>query len=129
MNWSWVVGAVVVMAAILMSGEAGGAPPATAKAAGELEAPKEGEFKAKFDGSAQKYLTLLPKNFNPAVEHDLLMAFHGHGSTRTQYATATRGECAGSREVAAKHNMIFISPDYRAPAGWMGAASEADTLQ
>jgi hypothetical protein len=33
------------------------------------------------------------------------------------------------RDVVARHNMIFVSPDYRAPAGWMGAAAEADTLQ
>ena len=102
--------------------------PAADSTAG-LEPPKEEQFSAAFDNTVQKYLLLLPKGFNPKVEHDLLMAFHGHGSDRRQYALQLRGECLGARDVAAKHQMIFVSPDYRAPAGWMGAAAEADTVQ
>ena len=94
-----------------------------------LEPPQERQFTADYDQSVQKYLLLLPMRFDPRVEHDLLIGFHGHGSDRRQYATESRGECRGARDVAAKHDMIFISPDYRAPAGWMGIAGEADTLQ
>ena len=118
-------------------------PPASAPASGPtatasrpalqpaaaLEPPKESQFIAEYDKSVQKYLILLPKAFDPNAPHDLLMAFHGHGSDRRQYATTARGEAKGARDVAAKHNMIFVSPDYRAPAGWMGTAAEADTVQ
>ena len=74
-------------------------------------------------------MILLPKGFDPNAAHDVLIAFHGHGSDRRQYVAAERGETRGARDVAAKHNMIFVSPDYRAPVGWMGIAAEADTVQ
>ena len=93
-----------------------------------LELPQEFQFIAEYDKSVQKYMILLPKGFDPDVEHDVLIAFHGHGSDRRQYVTANRGEAKGARDVAAKHNMVFVSPDYRAPAGWMGIAAEADTI-
>ena len=95
----------------------------------DLGGAKEGQFKAAYDGTQQKYLILLPQDFAANAPHDLLMAFHGYGSDRMQYITQNRGECLGAREVAARHNMIFVSPDYRAPAGWMGPAAEADTVQ
>jgi dipeptidyl aminopeptidase/acylaminoacyl peptidase len=94
-----------------------------------LELPRESQFIAEYDKSVQKYMVLLPKGFDPNVAHDLLMVFHGHGSDRLQYATGDRGEAKGARDVAAKHKMIVVSPDYRAPAGWMGTAAEADTVQ
>jgi dipeptidyl aminopeptidase/acylaminoacyl peptidase len=93
------------------------------------ELPQELQFIAEYDKSVQKYMILRPKGFDPNGEHDVLIAFHGHGSDRRQYVTADRGEAKGARDVAAKHNMIVVSPDYRAPAGWMGIAAEADTVQ
>jgi hypothetical protein len=80
------------------------------------EPPQERQFTADYDHSVQRYLLLAPMRFDPRVEHDLLIGFHGHGSDRRQYAAESRGECRGARDVAAKHDMIFISPDYRAPA-------------
>jgi pimeloyl-ACP methyl ester carboxylesterase len=71
----------------------------------------------------------LPQAFEPARTHDLLIGFHGHGSDRHQYATDPRGECKGARDAAAGHDMIFVSPDYRAATSWMGPAAEADTVQ
>jgi predicted esterase len=93
------------------------------------ELPQELQFTVEYDKSVQKYMILLPKGFDSNVAHDVLVAFHGHGSDRRQYVTAERGETRGARDVAAKHNMVFVSPDYRAPAGWMGIAAEADTVQ
>jgi dipeptidyl aminopeptidase/acylaminoacyl peptidase len=108
-------------------------PPAVeaapAPAAKELSAPVEREFKAALDGTMQKYMELLPREFDPKKPHDVMIALHGHGSDRTQYATQARSECKGSRDVAATHEMIFISPDYRASTSWMGPAAEADLVQ
>ena len=59
----------------------------------------------------------------------MVMAFHGHGSDRHQYATDPRPECAGAHDVAARHDMIYVSPDYRGTTSWMGPAAEADTVQ
>jgi len=94
-----------------------------------LESPQELQFIAEYDKSVQKYVIRLPKGFDHNTSHDLLAAFHAYGSDRLQYATEDRSEFNAARDVAAKHNMIFVSPDYRAPAGWMGIAAEADTVQ
>ena len=95
----------------------------------ELQPPKDMEFKAAYDGSVQKYMLLLPAGFDASRPHDLMIGLHGHGADRHQYATDPRGECKGARDVAARHGMIFVSPDYRAPASWMGPAAEADIVQ
>jgi len=86
-------------------------------------------FTARVDGTQQRYIEMLPPGFNPAVEHHVLIALHGHGSDRRQYATNSRDECRGARDVAAKYRLIFVSPDYRATTSWMGPTAEADTLQ
>ncbi|MBM3998274.1 MAG: alpha/beta hydrolase [Planctomycetes bacterium] len=57
---------------------------------------------------------------------DLLIALHGHGSDRWQYVRDARGEYRGVRDVAARRGMVFISPDYRAPASWTGPKGESD---
>lgn len=91
--------------------------------------PQDMSFIAKADGSEQRYVELLPPGFNAAEPHDVLLAFHGHGSDRWQFIRDARGECRGSRDVAARFGMIFVSPDYRARTSWMGPMAEADTVQ
>jgi len=91
--------------------------------------PQDIAFTAKVDGTEQRYVELLPPGFNAAEPHDVLLAFHGHGSDRWQFIRDARGECKGSRDVAAKAGVIFVSPDYRAKTSWMGPKAEADTVQ
>ena len=91
--------------------------------------PQDKAFTAKADGSEQRYVELLPPGFNATNTHDVLLAFHGHGSDRWQFIRDARGECKGARDVAAKFGMIFVSPDYRAKTSWMGSLAEADTVQ
>jgi len=91
--------------------------------------PQDIAFTAKADGSAQRYVEVLPPGFNAAEARDVLIAFHGHGSDRWQFVRDARGECRSSRDVAARFGMIFISPDYRAKTSWMGPLAEADTVQ
>ncbi len=109
----------------------GASPAPSSKPASQpkLGAPAEAEFTSTLDNTTQKYMILLPPAFDAAAPHDLMIAFHGHGSDRRQYAADPRSECAAARDVAAKHNMIFISPDYRAATSWMGPAAEADVVQ
>jgi pimeloyl-ACP methyl ester carboxylesterase len=92
-------------------------------------APRDLEFRSAADDSAQRYVELLPEPFDPAGEAHLLVVLHGHGSDRWQYVRQDRGECRGARDVALKHGMILLSPDYRAPDSWMGPAAEADLVQ
>ena len=94
----------------------------------ELQPGQDVEFKAAYDGSAQKYILRLPEGFDASRPHDLMIGLHGHGADRFQYADDPRGECKGARDVAARHGMIFVSPDYRA-ASWMGTTAEADMVQ
>lgn len=86
-------------------------------------------FTAEVDGSVQRYVVMLPEGFQDVEVHDVLIAFHGHGSDRWQFIRDPRPECRAARDVAALHEMIFVSPDYRAKTSWMGPAAEVDTVQ
>lgn len=86
-------------------------------------------FTASCDGSTQHYVLMKPPAFSAEEKCDLLIAFHGHGSDRWQYAKNPRDECRVARDVALKHGMLFVSPDYRAKTSWMGPKAEADVLQ
>ncbi len=98
----------------------------TAVRAGE---PQDIAFQSTLDGTEQRYVELLPDSFEPMMAHDVLIAFHGHGSDRWQFIKDPRGECKGLRDVAETHGLIFVSPDYRAKTSWMGPAAEADVVQ
>ncbi len=91
--------------------------------------PLDVPFKANFDRSEQRYVLLLPADYQEGQPRDLVIALHGHGSDRWQFATNERGECKGARDAAAAHGLIFVSPDYRAKTSWMGPAAEADLVQ
>src|SRR5262249_52977862 len=83
-------------------------------------------FQADVDGSTERYAMIQPKGFSANQPTDLLIALHGHGSDRFQFAQADRDECKAARDVAAKYKMLFVSPDYRAKTSWMGPKAEAD---
>ncbi len=93
------------------------------------EEPLDVAFTAKVDGTEQRYVELLPPGFDEKAAHDMVLAFHGHGSDRWQFIKDARGECRGVRDVAAKAGVIVVSPDYRAKTSWMGPTAEADVLQ
>ncbi len=95
----------------------------------EFASVQDVSFEAKVDGSIQHYVLLFPKAFDPAESHDLLIALHGHGSDRWQFATGDIEVARAARDVAMEHSMIYVSPDYRAKTSWMGPLAEADTVQ
>ncbi len=103
-----------------------GDSPAAEAGLGE---PVEISFKAALDGTTQKYVLMLPKKFDAGREHPLIIGLHGHGFDRWQYIRESRGECSGVRDVAARYDAIFVSPDYRGPTSWMGPKAEADMVQ
>lgn len=86
-------------------------------------------FVAKIDGTAQKYILVFPPDFDAENPVSLLIALHGHGSDRWQFVKQSRGECSGTRNAAARHGMLLVSPDYRAKTSWMGPKAEADLVQ
>lgn len=86
-------------------------------------------FKAKRDGTDQRYVVILPEDFDAEKPHSVLIALHGHGSDRWQFVKDKRDECRAARDAAAKHRLIYVSPDYRAKTSWMGPAAEADVVQ
>jgi len=86
-------------------------------------------FTAACDGTEQRYVLMLPVGFQPGQPHDLIIALHGHGSDRWQFAKDPRDECRAARDVAAAHGMIYVSPDYRAKTSWMGPKAESDLVQ
>ncbi|NLE29305.1 MAG: alpha/beta hydrolase [Phycisphaerae bacterium] len=97
--------------------------------AGDLSAPQDLAFTADYDGSVQRYIQMLPVGYDLSQPVDIMIALHGHGSDRWQFATGTFDEARATRDVAASHNMVYITPDYRATTSWMGPAAEADMIQ
>lgn len=91
--------------------------------------PQDIAFKSTLDGTEQRYVELLPDSIQSLHAHDVLIAFHGHGSDRWQFIKDMRGECKCLRDVAERHGMIFVSPDYRGQTSWMGPKAEADVVQ
>jgi pimeloyl-ACP methyl ester carboxylesterase len=85
-------------------------------------------FTATCDGSPQRYVRVLPATFDARGRHDVLVALHGHGSDRWQFVRDPRDECRAARDVAVEYGMLYVSPDYRAPASWMGPEAEADLV-
>jgi len=94
-----------------------------------LGEPRDIAFAADCDGTSQSYVLMLPEGFKPGAAHDLLIALHGHGSDRWQFAASPLEEAAAARAAAAAHGMLYVCPDYRAPTSWMGPKAEADLLQ
>lgn len=91
--------------------------------------PEDVTFVAKCDGSQQKYVLVYPKAFSKDNPVDVLIALHGHGSDRWQFVRQERPECKAVRDVALRHGMLLVSPDYRAKTSWMGPLAEADVSQ
>ena len=98
-------------------------------AAQESTSPQDVVFRSRLDQTEQRYVVLLPPDFQANVPHDLVIALHGHGSDRWQFVNDGRGECQGTRDAAKERNAIFVSPDYRAKTSWMGPAATADLRQ
>ncbi len=86
-------------------------------------------FTARCDGTTQRYVRMLPTDFRPDEPHHVLIALHGHGSDRWQFADGPTPTGATARNVAAERGMILILPDYRARTSWMGPKAEADVCQ
>ena len=86
-------------------------------------------FTAKCDKTEQRYVVIYPAGFKANEPHDLLIALHGHGSDRWQFAIKVFDEASAARDVAAAHRMLFVSPDYRKSTSWMGPKAEADMVQ
>ena len=91
--------------------------------------PVDVAFTARCDGSAERYVVMLPAELDTTKPVDLLVALHGHGSDRWQFIHNQRDECRALRDAAARYGMIYVSPDYRAATSWMGPKAEADVLQ
>lgn len=86
-------------------------------------------FNAKFDSTEQKYVTITPPDLKLDEKYSVLIALHGHGSDRWQFAKDNRDECRAARDFAIQRRMLFVSPDYRARTSWMGPAAESDMVQ
>jgi pimeloyl-ACP methyl ester carboxylesterase len=86
-------------------------------------------FTADCDGTTQRYVVVLPEGFDEKKPHHVLVALHGHGSDRWQFPKNFTDGCTTVQDAAARHNMIMVSPDYRAKTSWMGPKAEADVVQ
>ena len=104
-------------------------PPALVAGGTGTRALHDVIFKASVDGTDQRYVESLPDEFEAKKKHHLIIGLHGHGADRWQFSKDSRAECAAFRAIAAKYDMIAVTPDYRATTSWMGPKAEADLLQ
>jgi pimeloyl-ACP methyl ester carboxylesterase len=86
-------------------------------------------FIATLDGTEQRYVLWQPPEVKTLEGCGVLIALHGHGSDRWQFIQNPRDECRALRDMARKHGMVVLAPDYRATTSWMGPAAEADMIQ
>lgn len=100
-----------------------------ATAIASAQEPVDVAFTAAVDGSEQRYVMIKPDGFEQQEQRDMLLALHGHGSDRWQFATADIGETKAARDVAQERKMLYVCPDYRAKTSWMGPKAEADVVQ
>lgn len=100
-----------------------------ATAAEETAGFQDVAFTADVDKTTQHYVLLPPAGYRPGEVHDLLIGLHGATFDRWQVVKDPRDECRAMRDAAARHNMVLVSPDYRAPVSWMSPSAEADVLQ
>lgn len=103
--------------------------PTAIQAEDAASPPVNVTFVAQCDGSEQKYVLVSPKEFSKDNPVDVLIALHGHGSDRWQFVRQDRPKCKAVRDVALRHGMLLVSPDYRAKTSWMGPLAEADLSQ
>ena len=90
--------------------------------------PQDIAFTAQCDGTEQRYVLLLPRGFDAGRTHDVLIALHGYLSDRWQFMRPTRDETRAVLDVAVRHDLILVTPDYRVKS-WMGPQAEADVTQ
>ncbi|MBN2310845.1 MAG: alpha/beta fold hydrolase [Candidatus Hydrogenedentes bacterium] len=87
-------------------------------------------FTAGCDGTTQHYVVMAPKGLDTGAERDVLVALHGHGSDRWQFAGGTAAPTGqAARDTACARGMILVLPDFRATTSWMGPKAEADVCQ
>ncbi len=82
-----------------------------------------------FDDTEQQYFEYLPGNYDESKTTTLIVALHGHGSDLGQIFNGVHAEFNAVLDVAANHNAIVISPQYRGTTSWMGPAAEKDVEQ
>ena len=103
--------------------------PLSGPHAAEFQPPRDVTFVSKVDGTEQRYVLMLPKDLPGERKVDLVIALHGHGSDRWQFVNAERDECRAAREMAAKHNMIYLCPDPTKVNGAVSMNGTANMLE
>ena len=73
--------------------------------------PMDVAFVSRADMTEQRYVELMPPDFQSEKLHDVVLVFHGHGSDRWQFIRDHRDECRGVRDIAAQYGLILIAPD------------------
>jgi len=104
-------------------------PPASGAEGDGRFTTRDVTFRAACDGTEQRYVLMLPNDFEPQTVHHVLLALHGHGSDRWQFSAGTSPTGKAARDIASQRNFVLILPDYRAKTSWMGPKAEADVCQ
>jgi predicted esterase len=80
-------------------------------------------FKSQNDGSLQPFSIVLPKDFDPAKEYDLLIALHGSGVDEVNFVKNM------SKRFDVRWSPIIIAPRGRHLSSWWTGKSESDIYE
>jgi pimeloyl-ACP methyl ester carboxylesterase len=58
-----------------------------------------------------------------------MVALHGAGGDGWEYFKHPAPQCRATRDLAAKHRLLLVGPDYRGPGSWMGPRADEDVAQ
>ena len=83
--------------------------------------PRDIAFKSSLDGSEQAYVELLPPGFDSTKGHDVVFAFHGHGSDRWQGVSVCDCWCW--------HGDLAYDCRSGLPVDWLGHVGHDGQLQ
>jgi pimeloyl-ACP methyl ester carboxylesterase len=86
-------------------------------------------FLASVDGTIQYYVEQLPKDYQPGETLHLMVALHGAGGTGWEYFNFSAPACRATRDLAAKHRLLLVGPNYRGALSWMGPRAADDVAQ
>ena len=100
----------------------------TAVSLADSPQPEDVVFPAECDQTEQRFVQILPADFQATQTHDVLIALHGHGSDRWQFVRDSRDECRAARRRRETLHDLRVA---RLPGrtSWMGPKAEADLVQ
>lgn len=97
----------------------GGEEPTQSAGCGSMNVPESGPTSLSVDGTQREYILRLPDDYDAALPHKLIFAFHARGGNASQVAGGGNDDYYGLFSRAGD-SAVFVSPE-GLDAGWRNA--------